>query len=88
MCAKPPKCRYLALLNHTSSTSHTYGPVKADLFIGSHPILDILDNPFKFLGRFISKDLSDKQQQAALYKNFNEYMTKVDSIFLSGVPYT
>jgi len=82
MKAKPSKCRCLALINHSTSTSHSYGPIKAGLKIGSHLIIDISD--FKFLGRYISKDLSDKSQQASLFKNFEDYMKIADEEFLKG----
>ncbi|NQX92870.1 MAG: hypothetical protein HRT74_12235, partial [Flavobacteriales bacterium] len=52
--------------------------------IGAHEIPDIADNPFKFLGRYISKDLSDKSQQESLLKSFDDYMILVDSNFLKG----
>ena len=82
MKAKPSKCRCLALINHSTSTSHSYGPIKAGLNIGSHLIIDISD--FKFLGRYISKNLSNKSQQASLLNNFEEYMKIAVEHFLKG----
>ena len=84
MKAKPTKCRCLALINHSTPTSHSYGPTKACLHIGTNQIADIEDNPFKFLGRFITKDLSDKPQQDSLLITFKDYLDIVDSEFLKG----
>ena len=84
MKAKSKKCKCLTLIDHKTSTSHSYGPSDGGLRIGAHEIPDIADNPFKFLGRYISKDLSDKSQQESLLKSFDDYMILVDSNFLKG----
>ena len=85
MKAKPSKCRSLALINFTTKSSHSYGYSDGGLHIGVDPIPDIADTPFKFLGRYISKDLSDKSQQESLLKGFEGYMIMLDSKSLKGI---
>ena len=83
MNAKPSKCRSLCLIKK-SSGAQSYVHFDGMLHIGKHSIQSIAENPFKFLGRFISYNLSDRAQRAALVQNFEHYMDTVDQVPLKG----
>ena len=83
MKAKPSKCRSLCLTKKASG-AQSYVHFDGRLHIGQHSIQSIAENPFKFLGRFISYNLSDRDQRAELVQKFEQYMDTVDQVPLKG----
>ena len=84
MKAKPTKCKSLAFCNTTLQGSTSFGTVDAHLLIGSDPISDIADTPFKFLGRKISKELDSKNLRNTVLRAFKENFCLLDAQHLKG----
>ena len=91
MKAKPAKCRSLAAKAFTAArsrikpfTRRQYSSFDPKLSISGQPIPFIRDEPFKFLGRQIYHNLSEKKQAMAVSARFSEHLRLVDEQPLTG----
>jgi hypothetical protein len=91
--AKPSKCRHLArkLFQKSPTNSYfipfeetRYSSFDAKLTIAGEPIMFIGNDRFKFLGRKIAQDLSEKATLKEVLEKFEKHMDTIDKEPLTG----
>ncbi|MCW2763642.1 MAG: uncharacterized protein JWR85_3843, partial [Marmoricola sp.] len=91
MRAKPSKCRCLARKSFVNKrdktkpfTKQQHSSFDPGLSIAQQAIEFIKDSPFKFLGRQMFQDLSEKEQAKAVMARFLQHLQLVDGQPLTG----